>query len=599
MGVATGSRRFLPAWLGSSVLLALLAVRCGGIYHPVEHIETARIYGNIDHFAYYFVDLLVGTPPQRVSVIVDTGSGVCAFPCASCAHCGTHIDPAFDVGKSSTARWQDCGAGCAGSCGAGHCSYYQGYTEGSSISGYWFRDLVRIGDSIQRNPAVNGLMGCHQNENNLFYTQRANGILGIGPSSGRDTLLHQLFADNEHVQSSTFTLCLADWGGVVVVGGHNASYHTGSIQWVPMQRNTGFYHVGLSEMSINGQSLSRSWGRTMIDSGTTYCYMGTAAYQGLKNGIESYCRAHSSCGSVQSGECWQVPDISKFPTITVSFGGVATSWGANSYMYRKGQTKRWCYAFQDDGAGADTVLGASWMRHKDVIFDIDQYRVGIVPASCPSFQNRPTHNPAADMTLPTVPTEPPTTTTITTTSSTSTTTSTTSTTSTTLAAVVPATSTLFRAGAITGLGPDFLQTGGTTMPTNTSSPKALTVEWASHWIHDPVNQPVMAAASLVLLAILAAICYCVYRCWTRRRVAFSKLEESDEARMMPQIVGGVADADAFVIGDDDGDEESFEYVHNLSGASSPVSTPQVTSLSARQDGGLRNTGISSPRGFDS
>ena len=30
---------------------------------------------------------MVGTPPQRVSVILDTGSGVCAYPCASCKHC--------------------------------------------------------------------------------------------------------------------------------------------------------------------------------------------------------------------------------------------------------------------------------------------------------------------------------------------------------------------------------------------------------------------------------------------------------------------------------------------------------------------------------
>jgi len=55
------------------LLFALWAGRCGALYDPYNHIESARLYGNINEYAYYFVDLLVGTPPQRVSVILDTG----------------------------------------------------------------------------------------------------------------------------------------------------------------------------------------------------------------------------------------------------------------------------------------------------------------------------------------------------------------------------------------------------------------------------------------------------------------------------------------------------------------------------------------------
>ena len=36
------------------------------------------------HFAY----LYVGTPPQRQSVIIDTGSAYTAFPCRGCKSCG-------------------------------------------------------------------------------------------------------------------------------------------------------------------------------------------------------------------------------------------------------------------------------------------------------------------------------------------------------------------------------------------------------------------------------------------------------------------------------------------------------------------------------
>lgn len=237
------------------VVVCLSVWRCDGIYDPVNHIESARLYGNIDEYAYWFVDLLVGTPPQRVSLILDTGSGLAAFPCASCKHCGKHIDPNFDISKSSTAKWTPCGGGCPGSCTGGKCSYHQGYQEGSAISGNWFRDWVRLGDAIQRNPPVYTKMGCHNNENKLFYTQQANGILGI---RGASTFFRELFSDKKHVKTDTFSMCLAEWGGRLVVGGSNSSYHTGKAVWIPV--NPSSYGVTLSSMKVGGgTSFSKLW----------------------------------------------------------------------------------------------------------------------------------------------------------------------------------------------------------------------------------------------------------------------------------------------------------------------------------------------------
>ena len=52
--------------------------------------------------------------------------------------------------------------------------------EGSSIQGDWFSDEIRLGDAVQNNPPVRGgYMGCHRKEDNLFFTQKANGILGL------------------------------------------------------------------------------------------------------------------------------------------------------------------------------------------------------------------------------------------------------------------------------------------------------------------------------------------------------------------------------------------------------------------------------------
>ena len=151
-----------------------------GTYDAERKIEHARLYGNVEYRA-FFVGLVVGAPPRRVSVILDTGSGVCAYPCARCGHCGHHLDPAFDIGKRSTARWLQCSSGrCpVGRCQPGTCSYYQGYTEGSSISGFWLggHDQPWTHD----NPQVNARMGSRRII--LFFTpknENASGIMGIG-----------------------------------------------------------------------------------------------------------------------------------------------------------------------------------------------------------------------------------------------------------------------------------------------------------------------------------------------------------------------------------------------------------------------------------
>jgi hypothetical protein len=264
--------------------------------------------------------------------------------------------------------------------------------EGSSISGWWFEDQVRLGDNFSHNPAVRSKMGCHSNENKLFYDQKANGIFGIGPS--HRTLLQDLFGDTGHVDSSIFTLCFADWGGRLVVGGANDSYHTGAVQYMPMTTSSGQYIVPLSSMHIDGQEVSRTFGTTFIDSGTTYTYMATAAYRTMRGAIERYCSRHAGCGAIQTGKCWTVsiglyPDA--FPNVSMTFGAsVQMTWTARSYMYQRGSTPEWCYAFEDDGPGAGTTLGASWMIHQDVIFDMKTMQVGIAPANCPEFRCRKT-----------------------------------------------------------------------------------------------------------------------------------------------------------------------------------------------------------------
>jgi Xylanase inhibitor N-terminal len=85
--------------------------------------EMTPLYQGLGtHFSYIYV----GTPPQRVSVIVDTGSHHTAFPCVGC-QCGKHMDPYFDPKKSNTSEILTCS-------GKKRCYFSQAYRLDVSFS---------------------------------------------------------------------------------------------------------------------------------------------------------------------------------------------------------------------------------------------------------------------------------------------------------------------------------------------------------------------------------------------------------------------------------------------------------------------------------
>lgn len=91
---------------------------------------------------YFYADILVGTPSQPFSVIVDTGSVSNYVPCASCgAACGPHhLNPPFDPAASNTSELVPCDSPlcvCSNVCGCSdaQCTYSVSYAEGSSSQG--------------------------------------------------------------------------------------------------------------------------------------------------------------------------------------------------------------------------------------------------------------------------------------------------------------------------------------------------------------------------------------------------------------------------------------------------------------------------------
>lgn len=196
--------------------------------------RQVSVHGRHEKMGYFYTLINVGTPPQQFGVILDTGSTILSIPCENCSHCGSHLDPVFNITASSTAVNTKS-------------IFRQSYTEGSSLHGTYVEDFICIGnctvsDSLER---LMFKFGCANVMTNLFRTQLADGIMGMANDS--NTFLSQLMTKHR-VENNVFTLCLAYEDGTFGIGNYSKKSHWSDIIWIPLSRHRKrekFYYIGV------------------------------------------------------------------------------------------------------------------------------------------------------------------------------------------------------------------------------------------------------------------------------------------------------------------------------------------------------------------
>ena len=326
----------------------------------VPSLVSARLSGDIMSHGYFSAEITVGTPPQRFSLIVDTGSSITAVPCAECARCGEHANPKFRPTHSHTFARVGCEQreyGCT-SCHDRACAYHVAYQEGSSYSGYLATDVVRLGAGGAC-AALRFAFGCATAESGHFRSQQADGIMGLastrhasrldalgvgGASATHGTRRRTADAGRagaiaaaatSHAEATSddtyddlsvtgaghsptvlealvdrgvvadgFSLCIG-WGGgslsfglpappsIAAPRAKRASANASRLVIAPAQSagdgdelwaqvvDGAYYAVSVSGVAYGGRPIGEAPSSTIIDSGTTFMYMHSAAFRPL------------------------------------------------------------------------------------------------------------------------------------------------------------------------------------------------------------------------------------------------------------------------------------------------------------------------------
>ena len=132
------------------------AARRSRLSYDNRHLRAQQVGALYQGYGTHYIDLWCGSnPPQRQTVIVDTGSAVTAFPCSGCRdHCGKdyHIDQVFDETLSETFETLDCKECMRGRCTVqtgkpknNNCIIGMSYQEGSSWTAFEARDYCYVG----------------------------------------------------------------------------------------------------------------------------------------------------------------------------------------------------------------------------------------------------------------------------------------------------------------------------------------------------------------------------------------------------------------------------------------------------------------------
>uniref|UniRef100_A0A8D0DUX5 Peptidase A1 domain-containing protein n=1 Tax=Salvator merianae TaxID=96440 RepID=A0A8D0DUX5_SALMN len=316
--------------------------------------------------AQYYGEVSVGTPPQKFTVVFDTGSAdlwLPSFYCLSDA-CETHKKFKAFISKSYKLKGQ---------------KFFLEYGTGH-VTGIISRDNVQIGNISVENQDFGESVS---EPGETFVMAHFDGVLGLGYPALSVTSALPVF-DNmmkqQLVEEPVFSFALSrgedmENGGELILGGIDHSLYKGSINWVPVTVKK-YWQIQINDVKIQGQTVTCEQGcEAIVDSGTSLI---TGPRSQIRK-IQEKIGAQPTPSGEYLVDCRR---ISSLPPITFTIGQKEFSLTSEQYVIKEasGEGSLCISGFQGLDLGTPHeptwILGDVFMSVFYCIFDRGNNRVG-------------------------------------------------------------------------------------------------------------------------------------------------------------------------------------------------------------------------------
>jgi hypothetical protein len=335
------------------------------------------------------MNITIGTPPQNVTVVFDTGSSdlIVNSPSSELCKSGRCVYGTFDANKSTSLQTIDHSMSIV-------------YTVGQMM-GQWARDTVEI----QGVKLDNFVLGVGDNASGV-----AQNVLGVGfpdlPvfADGSTELQDTpgVMAVAGAINTAAFSVYLrnnSNSNGAVIFGGLDKAHYTGDLVTYPIVPNVNQYYdrlaVNVSAVEIDGIKTNSTM-RTLLDTGEPDLRLPTDF---VKSVWEKYNVTGLPVGDPKLGVVWGLIDCSmanSSATVNVSLPGLSisipfqnlvldpsveliTAFGKRPSDVPKGTC---LFNFNDAGSDPDVyVLGIPFLQSAYAIFDLDSKEISLAPVN--------------------------------------------------------------------------------------------------------------------------------------------------------------------------------------------------------------------------
>ncbi|KAG4945933.1 hypothetical protein JHK82_041983 [Glycine max] len=207
-----------------------------------EDTDVVALKNYLD--AQYYGEIAIGTPPQKFTVIFDTGSSNLWVPSSKCyfsVACFMHAR--YRSSQSSTYR--ENGTSAAIQYGTG------------AISGFFSNDDVKVGDIVVKDQEF---IEATREPGVTFVAAKFDGILGLGfqeISVGYAVPVWYTMVEQGLVKDPVFSFWLnrkpeEENGGELVFGGADPAHYKGKHTYVPVTRK-GYWQFDMGDVLISGK----------------------------------------------------------------------------------------------------------------------------------------------------------------------------------------------------------------------------------------------------------------------------------------------------------------------------------------------------------